>query len=90
MTPAELEELRGQTVLDPEKAFALLGVKRTLGYRLLRETGGLCEGVRPIRVGRFWKIPARQVLAVLGYEPHPTPEDRDESRYPVSGHDSGP
>lgn len=68
MTPSELSELRARPVLEPEEAFALLSVKRTLGYRLLRETGQLCEGVKAIRVGHLWKIPTRQVLSVLGYD----------------------
>ena len=67
MTPAELQELRAQTVVTVERAAELLGCRRTLAYRLVRETGRLCEGVRPIRVGRLWKVPVRQLLLVLGY-----------------------
>lgn len=68
MTARELEALRGQTVTDLAVAADLLGIRRTLSYRLARERGELCEGVRLIRVGSLWKCPVRPLLAVLGLE----------------------
>jgi hypothetical protein len=72
MTPAELDQLRGQTVTTVETACAALKIGRTLGYQLAREEGRLCEGVRVLRVGRLLRVPARDILSALGYseEPH--------------------
>jgi hypothetical protein len=67
MTPQELHELQQDTVTTVELAGAALGQGRTLAYRLAREQGQLCEGVRVIRVGRMLKVPTRPLLAVLGY-----------------------
>ena len=68
MTPQELEALGRETVCSIETAADALGCKRTLAYRLVRETGELCEGVRPIRVGRLWRVSTRQIMAVLNGE----------------------
>ena len=68
MRPGELEELRSETVCSVEKAAQLLGCKRTLAYRLAREQGELCDGVRVLRVGRLLKVPCRDLLRVLGAE----------------------
>ena len=67
MTPQELDQLRQRTVVDISTAADAIGCKRTLAYRLVRETGELCEGVRPIRIGRLWRVSTRQLLNVLGY-----------------------
>ena len=78
MTPQELRELAQQTVTTVEIASDALGIGRTLGYQLARERGELAEGVKVLRVGRKLKVPARPLLAVLGYEE----EARDERMRP--------
>ena len=67
MTPQELQELAQETVTTVERAGAALGQHRTLAYRLAREEGQLCEGVKVLRVGRMLKVPTRPLLTVLGY-----------------------
>lgn len=86
MTPAELEELRGQTVTTVEQAAGALGIGRTLAYQLAREEGRLCEGVRVLRVGRLLRVPCRDILAALGApeEPHPCTCKKDGEPCPIS------
>lgn len=67
MTPQELHELQQNTVTTVERAGAALGQGRTLAYRLARERGELCEGVRVIRVGSKLVVPTLPILRALGY-----------------------
>lgn len=73
MTAQELKELQQSTVTTVEIAGDALGMKRTLSYRLAREHGMLCEGVKVLQVGRMYKVPVRPLLAVLGYGEEETP-----------------
>mgnify|MGYP001768907489 CR=1 FL=1 len=71
MTPAEVDELRHQTVTDVETAARAIGIGRTLAFRLAREEGALCDGVRVLRVGRLLLVPCRDILRALGYDDAP-------------------
>jgi len=61
----DLQALEQQTVVDLETAAKYLNIGRTLAYRLGREEGRLCEGVRVLRVGRLLRVPCSDLLSVL-------------------------
>lgn len=51
-------------MLTVPEAAKLLGIRRTLAYKLLRrfiETGG-AEGIPVIRIGRCWRVPRDELL----------------------------
>jgi len=71
VTPQELRKLQQDATTTVERACSALGIGRTLGYKLARERGELCEGVRVIRVGSKLVVPTLPILRALGYEEAP-------------------
>jgi len=53
-------------VLTPPEAFSLLGIGRSLGYRLLREGR---FPVQPLRLGHCLRIPTQPLLRALAQGP---------------------